>query len=556
MVCFLRDQLGKRTCWVAPWVLCLLLEGCGGGATPHHPPDDTLIGALQVVAEQGTPKVPLPTFSCWNTGQSGPGWRPSEQLRFFSEAPGWLPWFELYADLIPRSVDDDYYRASWAHARERGLPVHFVSDNLVESFRTYRGPGNWREAQEESEHPWIVKEDGSFVKLASPLGTKSHWFELGKIIGTALKPFAETYVPPYVLLSDNNENGFIRMRTFHEDYRLAPLLAEAEPGEERETLKRRLYREGLGERYQLMRKGIESAVPEWEGRVHMMGYGTFGQKFGVSRSRTFPNRYNVPWVTPEGQGKEDLTHQGVWSNTGYLTYRKHHQVASGAVESCNLHYAWHHFENQHHPFIKGQIFWQVSNSAISIDHWMAHIRSCMWLAKPEHVMYFLSSSSFILDGEDWFLALRAAVFEIHKDPVLRRHWLAGHLVENPEGHPYQEMLPDTYKDPVNHRWFLLDAPINRRFDEQGRDRWRLDLARQTIVDVWAFVSELNLKDGRIERLIYACSTYQALENTQVKVPGVGMVTLPEVSKRGEFYLLHEDGSLQRHQTPLDEIEWN
>jgi hypothetical protein len=35
-----------------------------------------------------------------------------------------------------------------------------------------------------------------------------------------------------------------------------------------------------------------------------------------------------------------------------------------------------------------------------------------------------------------------------------------------------------------------------------------------------------------------------------------MVTLPEVSKRGEFYLLHEDGSLQRHQTPLDEIEWN
>jgi len=556
MVCFLRDRLGKLTCSVALWMLALLMEGCGGRATLPDVPGDSLVGMPRVVAGQQSPKQPLPTFSCWNTGQSGPGWRPSEQLKFFSQAPGWLPWFDLYADLMPRSVDDEYFRASWVHAREQQLPVHFVSDNLVDSFRTYRGPGNWREAREESDHPWVVRENGSFVKLASPLGTKSHWFELGKIIGTALKPFAETYVPPYVLLSDNNEAGFVRLRSFHEDYRLAPLLAGAAPGEEREALKRRIYREGLGERYQLMRKGIEAAVPEWEGRVHIMGYGTFGQKFGVSRTQAHPNRYNVPWVTPEGQGKEDLTHQGVWSNIGYLTYRKHHQVASGAVESCNLQHAWHHFEQQHHPFIKGQIFWQVSNRAIGLDHWMAHIRCCMWLSKPEHVMYFLSSSKFILDGEDWFLALRAAVFEIHKDPVLRRHWLTGQLLENPEGHPYQEMLPDAYKDPVSHRWFLLDVPINKRFDEEGRDRWQLDRARQTIVDVWAFVSEVNMDHGKTERLIYACSTFQKLKNTEVKVPGVGMVMLPEVSKRGEFYLLLEDGSVQRHQTPLDEIVWN
>jgi hypothetical protein len=84
----------------------------------------------------------------------------------------------------------------------------------------------------------------------------------------------------------------------------------------------------------------------------------------------------------------------------------------------------------------------------------------------------------------------------------------------------------------------------------------LDRARQTIVDVWAFVSEVNMDHGKTERLIYACSTFQKLKNTEVKVPGVGMVMLPEVSKRGEFYLLLEDGSVQRHQTPLDEIVWN
>ena len=117
MVRFLRDRLGKLTCSVVLWMLALLMEGCGGRTTLPDAPGDSVAGVSRVVTEQQSPKQPLPTFSCWNTGQNGPGWRPGEQLKFFSQAPGWLPWFELYADLIPRSVDDDYYRASWAHAR-------------------------------------------------------------------------------------------------------------------------------------------------------------------------------------------------------------------------------------------------------------------------------------------------------------------------------------------------------------------------------------------------------------------------------------------------------
>ena len=103
-------------------------------------------------------------------------------------------------------------------------------------------------------------------------------------------------MPPYVLLSDNNETGFIRLGRLLEDYRLDPQIAQMKSGPDKMRALRKIYREGFGERYRLLMDGIESEIPQWKDRIFLMGYGSFGQKFGVANLPREPDRHIVPWV--------------------------------------------------------------------------------------------------------------------------------------------------------------------------------------------------------------------------------------------------------------------
>ena len=106
------------------------------------------------------------------------------------------------------------------------------------------------------------------------------------------------------------------------------------------------------------------------------------------------------------------------------------------------------------------LFYANRGQTYSPDRYGGMVQFGMWLLRPRVVRDFRGS----LDDErirfgPYFDRIMEAVARVHRDPVLRRFWQDGRLVENPVGgHPYEANLtPELASRP---RWFLLDSPAN------------------------------------------------------------------------------------------------
>lgn len=501
----------------------------------------------------------LPLAFNWSTGENerptdpvgSKGFSPRWQLQRLLDGDPMLPTFEFYDPFSRNGTpDDSYYRELFQYAKERMLPINFVGRNLADSFRQ----NNWP-TEPESSHPYLIDAEGTVTKLASPFGTIEAWREMGRRIAAELKPFHDDYPHcPRVILSDNAEVGEAGLAL--SDYRCPQRIKDLDSQSQRDVIAR-LYRT----RYRACFAEIRKALPLWGDRIKFGAYsGSLGE-FGISRYTKEPDRYSHPWNGPSGHPNDMLTRDILWTNTGYNYLNvKWNQVNCPQVRCENARYAWHQYEQETGvDRIRSVGFFDLTGPD-TVEQWRGMVRACLWITKPEYVMHFDSSNT-PAEGEE--LRQYEVVIEecrrLHDNPVLRDYWLNGELVENDwrderegnkydqknagYGHPFQQMLPRDYRDPVTNRWHLLHVPLNQRtgvwgdFKETGDgriiDRWNQHGSWDIKIKVHAFCSMKN-DDG----LLFVHSTGETYENVEVLVPDHGMVTVPVVPPQGKFWLLN------------------
>ncbi|MGB2823100.1 MAG: hypothetical protein WBF17_19100, partial [Phycisphaerae bacterium] len=119
-----------------------------------------------------------------------------------------------------------------------------------------------------------------------------------------------------------------------------------------------------------------------------------------------------------------------------------------------------------------------------------------------------------------------AVDRVYADRTLTEFWRSGELVHNrAHRHPYQEAIPEKYKDV--HRWFLLDTNLD------PPRPW----THQTNLPVFSMALVRGEKGAR-RWLLYAHSPLADRAAVRITIPDYREVTA-DVPRAGVFYLVEE-----------------
>ena len=128
---------------------------------------------------------------------------------------------------------------------------------------------------------------------------------------------------------------------------------------------------------------------------------------------------------------------------------------------------------------------------------------------------------------DYWLAVADSVREIHENDTLRKFWLEGAPVINPDpaGHYFKWELPDGI---IDNRWQLLDCDANPPRAEWPKKLGHMDLAVYAIA--------YRLPEEPAQYLVYAWSPVGDVKNAVVEIPDFGSITI-DPSVHGQYYLV-------------------
>ena len=119
-----------------------------------------------------------------------------------------------------------------------------------------------------------------------------------------------------------------------------------------------------------------------------------------------------------------------------------------------------------------------------------------------------------------------AIDLVYKNPILKKFWRAGTLVENTtDSHPYQANVPKEYRDAP--RWFLLNADINHK----GTPSRKWKTTRE--IPVFSIALQLGTPPDR-EWLVYAFSPLEKQQGVKIGLPGYDTISI-NTTPSGVFY---------------------
>lgn len=153
----------------------------------------------------------------------------------------------------------------------------------------------------------------------------------------------------------------------------------------------------------------------------------------------------------------------------------------------------------------------------------------MWLLTPRVVRHFTDNWNVDreTEGFEYFDAVMEAVDRVHTDPVLKKFWQQGELVENTSrSHPYQAAIPAEFAN--RSRWFQLNTSLDPAIP------WSMT----TEIPVFAIARVIGSTPNR-EWLVYAHSPLQERSDVDITLPGYGTVTT-NVSREGTFVHVKEN----------------
>ena len=494
--------------------------------------------ALSNNSESG---FPLPLAAHWNTGSRMGGFSPVYQMLMIEQGHYLLPWFSLPSPWSTESVSNNgYYEKAIKKAAELRLPISFISTQwespLTDSMKYFFLPG--------PENPNFVDTKGVIHKKVSPFGPEPLWREVGEKWTTSeiVRKFQEWYPdPPLVLFVSNNEHGKL---VWHEVENSSKYMAKYGSGRD-DNFKRKVVGDEWVKRYRELQGGMRAGLiaPGWSEHSKFIGYEAFGTRaFGrwtdwLQYSLFSPGRIE-PWPLA-WDGASLSYYVDNWSPV------TDHTVMSPQIEAMNWVFmrdeAWHLNKDfwvemstwdGHLPGTADdkREYYRKNGTKFSPERYEGYVQFGMWLLRPRIVREFRDHLSKVTKDEPYFMSVVNSVDRVHDNPVLRKFWRKGSLVENKNNlHPYQINIPNEYK--TVGRWFLLDTDLD------PKRPWDLN----TNIPVYSLALVLGDKPNR-EWLLYAQSPLKNFNNVKITITDYAPVNIT-VSPHGVFYYVKEKNSV-------------
>ncbi len=547
--------------------LLLIVPGVGASVAAEPAPSE----AAREVAEEirrealmspaGSRGRPLPLVSHWNMGSQGKGWTPDYQVELLNKGHHILPWMswpqgDPDADEKAMKRFLDYYGNLIQCCRDMKLPISFRGTQweamLVQE--------KYRELPLE-ECPAVVAPEGKAIPKLSPFGPVDRWRDpAGEYVDNpAMKKLQEIYPdPPLVLFVSNHEPPDLRWHQVNKSKRYLDKYGTDRSDE----FKRKVVSEGWMERYPIMFRAMRDALISdiWKKNVRFVGYGSFGPShFGRWAEWKQYSLITDEWIDPEpliwdGGSPSYYTHN--WNDN------RDHRVWSTQVQSMN----WLFMLDWVYQ-VKPDFWWEVSvwdgndggwtpdmgyvpellkkskacqymkdGQTYTPDRYEGWVQFGLWLLRPRALREFRGSTVPLAPWRLFFQRLLNVVDRVYDSGTLQEFWRHGDLVpNNAHRHPYQESIPDRYRDV--QRWYLLDTNLD------PPRQWDL----RTDIPVFSLALIRGEKGAR-RWLLYAHSPLEDRKDVQITIPNYDSVKV-DVPRSGAFYVVEEkSGSVTQVQS--------
>lgn len=517
----------------ALFLLCLA-SGAAGLAQPAG-------GTAQDITRQallpgrGKAGRPLPLAASWSSGQKPGGFTPDFQMAMIKRGYHLLPWF--YLPPPGWAFKSKYYETAIRQAAKLHLPISFLGtqwESLLGELPQYRGlPSNI--------NPNVRATLGRAIPEVSPFGPARLWRRVGEQwTSTPLVEKLQQWYPdpPLVLFVSNNEQPRLWWWEAGESNRFVARYGGAGSDE----FKRGVIGDAWIERYRSMENGMrrELISKDWKKKAQFIGFNAFGSfNFGRSQdwireSLCIPERFE-PWpVAWDGASAQYYVMDTRSPLTDYTVLSPQIEAMSYVFmlkEARRLNpgfwfelSVWDGHESP--PSLDKRLFYASKGQTFTPARYAGMVKFGMWLLRPRLVRDYRSWEDTVKNSGAYFLAVADSVEMVYRDPVLRKFWRFGRLVENTGGqNPFQANIPkDCRKAP---RWFLLGTDL----DPPGP--WTIS----TELPVFALALVLGERPAR-QWLVYAHSPLLTRKNVEIRIPGYGSIHV-SAAESGSFYLVME-----------------
>jgi hypothetical protein len=304
----------------------------------------------------------------------------------------------------------------------------------------------------------------------------------------------------------------------------------AEYGEgQSDAFKRKVVGEGYAERYRAMFEGMREGLGPWGRKAVFIGYAYDGRTPLYTLERRFtPYSWNGTslrnYMASYDEGKTDFT-----ANS----------PQGGAMN--------HVGKKKWYLTVKPDAFWEISTwwderwiknipedkRPVTRDRYGAVVKWAMWMSRPLVVRHFAGYAQQREDNWELYKQVVDAVDEVNATPALAEFWKKGSPVPNPAvTSPMAAKIQDPRgtvgEDIELDVWYAL----NTNLDPER------PYTTESVFPVWATAQKMG-EGGARRWLIYAHAPLGDRQNVEIEIPGYRKVTLPVVSRGGNYHVVHE-----------------
>ena len=365
----------------------------------------------------------------------------------------------------------------------------------------------------------------------------SKWFDVG-VDWTTYNPATNMLEniypnPPKVIFLSNNESVKLKWPDAETSQRYIDLYGTGQTDE----FKRQKISEGwidcFSEMFDGMRSGLSTR--SWCDNSIFVGYGCSGPWSCFARW-AYWDTYSLNY------GNQIAWEQNAWDGGSMSFYLNNglrdYQVMSPQVGAQNRVFMLQDQLAVNPEFWHELSTWKGGDAYLKImddegqtyteARYKGLVQFGMWMLTPRVVRHYKSLSISLEDeGFEYFDAIMDSVDRVHTDPVLKKFWKYGELVENTSRqHPYQSAVPSAFAS--RPRWFMLNTDLD------PATPWTVT----TELPVFACARVLGTSPNR-EWLLYAHSPVQDRTDVNITLPGYGTVNT-DVSREGTFVHVKEN----------------
>jgi hypothetical protein len=448
----------------------------------------------------------LPILAHYNSGEVGVniGMTPEYIISLIEEQnitilPTWRlnPFHEF-------QIEDEYYKESILKAKELNLPLTFIINPLENSITDSYYYINKKYELNLN----VIGKDGRVINKISPFGKTELWNELGEK-STNLYLFhklQEWYPNPPKVIFINNEKS---NRMLFEDLNQSKKYIEE-------------YNSNIKE---------EEVEEIWKDKYNELNEG-FVNKLIVEEE-------NNPWKQSKIISFDDfsLDIKNSWIKDSNLTnnyFSLLSNISDSTIINCEINNTIESrnkfiFDLNNLSFIKSktnenfnyQLSINDNNSFNTSEEYEGFSKLIIWLSKSNLILEKNTNHDRNTIMEH-YTPIIDIVKNIHSNKILKEFWLNSFLIEN------KDMKEE--KENYDLNWYLLKSSMDIDFPWNKEDN----------IKVFSFA--MIKPNG--EKLIYAYSPYEDIDNVIVEIPNYGDIDI-NVTTKGNFYYINNEEEIQK-----------